>query len=403
MNNPKTILENMRRAKIERLLSSTPGGFLVSKGFRRFLCVITVVFSYIYLITLLVPAVNLDMIVYGTGTEPINLDELDSYKSFLWSLSQIIGWLSTLSPLILIASFLLLRTSMRRVTSLPDEYLDELEIANRDWAFKTGYLVIRRIGLLVAAALLVLKILAYNPSINLDDDGNRIREGVEASLYAIESYLASLTEYGSFNFYLNVIALMTYVAYSFPLILLAWRESKFPESLPAPKPVIPLKEISLIARKYFRRAALIGIAFVGWALVQVLGFYLNFNLDFPYLSNFLTYSGVIFYYLFIVVPYALFIYIWASIKTVEILKSAKRDNYNQGKNTGAAIGALLFFVITQLLGISIAILFSLLGVLSSGNGNPILVIFALGLAMIPTQVISFVFIRRLGKAEKAAE
>jgi TRAP-type mannitol/chloroaromatic compound transport system permease large subunit len=126
-------------------------------------------------------------------------------------------------------------------------------------------------------------------------------------------------------------------------------------------------------------------------------------LEFPYLSNFLTYSGVLFYSLFIVVPYALFIYIWASIKTVEILKAAKQDNYNQGKNTGTAIGALIFFVITQLLGISIAILFSLLGTSSRGEGNPIPVIFALGLAMIPSQVISFMFIRRLGKAEKAAE
>ena len=367
------------------------------------MCVIAVVFSYLYLFTLLVPAGKLAMIVYGTGTEPINLDELDSYKSFLWSLTQIIGWLGTISPLILISSFLLLRTSMRRVTSLPDEYLDELEIANRDWAFKTGYLVIRRIGLFVAAALLSLRILAFNPAIDLDDDGNIIREGLAASLFAVESYFASLTEYGSFNFYFNVIALMTYVAYSFPLILLAWRESKFPEALPEPKPVLPLGEISLIARKYFRRAALIGIAFVGLVVVQYLGLYLSFNFEFPYLSNFLTYSGALFYYLFIVVPYAMFIYIWASIKTVEILKSAKQDNYNQGKNTGAAMGALLFFVITQLLGISIAILFSLLGVLSIGNVNPILVTFALGLAMIPTQVISFVFIRKLGKEEKAAE
>ena len=402
MNSPKTILENMRRSRVERLLSSPPSGWLVSKGFRRFLCVIAVVFSYLYLFTLLVPAVNISMYVYGNGTEPINLDELDSYKSFLLSLSQIIGWVSVISPLILISSFLILRTSMRRVTSLPDEYLDELEIANRDWAFKTGYLVIRRIGLSVAAAFFILKILAYNPSINLDDDGNRIREGLEASLYAVESYLASLTAYGSFNFYFTVIALMTYVAYTFPLILLAWRESKFPEVVPVLKKVVPLGATRLVARKYFRRASLVGTLFIGWALIQVLGLYLALQFSFPYISNFLTYSGVLFFYLFIVVPYAMFVYIWASIKTVEILKAARQNNYNQGKNAGAAIGALIFFVITQLLGISIPILFSQIGRFSGGD-NPILIIFGLGLAMIPTQILSFVFIRRLGKEEELAD
>jgi hypothetical protein len=193
---------------------------------------------------------------------------------------------------------------------------------------------------------------------------------------------------------------MTYVAYTFPLILLAWRESKFPEAIPTLKKVIPLGTTRLIARKYFRRAALIGFAFIGWALVQILAMYLAVSFDFPYISNFLTYSGVLFFYLFIVVPYAMFVYIWASIKTVEILKTAKANNYNQGKNAGAAIGALIFFVITQLLGISIPILFSQIGRFSGGD-NPILIIFGLGLAMIPTQILSFVFIRRLGKEEKA--
>jgi len=39
----------------------------------------------------------------------------------------------------------------------------------------------------------------------------------------------------------------------------------------------------------------------------------------------------------------------------------------------------------------------------SGGDNPILIIFGLGLAMIPTQILSFVFIRRLGKEEELAD
>jgi hypothetical protein len=133
--------------------------------------------------------------------------------------------------------------------------------------------------------------------------------------------------------------------------------------------------------------------------IQFLGIYLAAEHSMPQLSNALTYSGVLFFFLFIAVPYAMFVYIWASIKTVEILKAARQNDYNQGKNAASAIGALVFFVITQLLGLSIPVLFSQLGNFSTGRGSPILAIFAIGLAMIPTQVLSFIFVRKLGKQQ----
>jgi hypothetical protein len=400
MNNPKTIIANMRRAKIERLLSTPPSGFLVSKGFRRFLCVVAVVFSYFYLFTILVPVQRLVDEHIRDGKGVINLDKLDSTQSFLWELASTINWVTYLTPLILLVSFLLLRTSMRRITSLPDEYLDELEIVNRDWAFKTGYLVVRRLGLAVTAVFLALWALSFSTNHDYDAEGNPIRTGLETVIFNFDRYLSGLTSTGSINFYFNSIALLTFVAYSFPLILLAWRESKFPEPMPELKKVLPLGATSLIARKYFRRVGIVAFAFIGYVSIQFLAMYLSAEHSLNQLSDFLIYSGWLFFFLFIAVPYAMFVYIWASIKTVEILKTARQNNYNQGKNAGAAIGALVFFVVTQLLGISIPILFSQVGNLSSGGGSPILAIFALGLAMIPTQVVSFIFIRRLGKAEK---
>jgi hypothetical protein len=161
MNNLQTIIANKRKAKIERLLSTPPSGFLVSKGFRRFLCVVAVVFSYFYLFTILVDVRRLIEEQIRDSKGVINLDKLDSTQSFLWELASAINWVTFLTPYILLGSFLLLRNSMRRITSLPDEYLDELEIANRDWAFKTGYLVVRRLGLAVTAAFIVLQALAF--------------------------------------------------------------------------------------------------------------------------------------------------------------------------------------------------------------------------------------------------
>jgi len=395
MNSPKTILENMRRARVERILSTPPTGLLVSRGFRRLLCVLAVVFSYIFFFTLLIPVSRIWETITDGG-HVVTMNALGPAQRFLLSVATFVGWAGTLAPLILLATFLFLRTSMRRVTSLPDEFLDEREIANRDWAFKTGYLVIRRVGFAVAAGFLVLKVLAFNPSIDLDDDGNRIREGLEANMFAFDTYLSSLTGMGAINFYFNMIGLLTYVAYTFPLILLAWRESKFTEVNAAPVNLVPLEGAAKIARQYFRRAGLVGSVFVGFVLFLSLGF------AFRPLGEFLTFSGALFLFFLVAVPYAMFVYIWASIKTVEILKAAKADNYNQGKYASASMGALVFFVITQLLGISIALIFTQLGNFS-GADNPILYLFVAGLAMIPAQAISFLFIRKLGNGQEAKD
>jgi hypothetical protein len=393
MNGPKMILENMRRARVERILSTPPSGLLVSRGFRRFLCVIAVVFSYIYLFTLLLPT----SVIWGeiTGGEKVlTVHELSDNQRFLITVATFIAWAGVLAPVILLATYLFLRNSMRRVTSLPDEFLDEREIANRDWAFKTGYLVIRRVGFVIAGIFLVLKIFAFNPSWDLDADGNRIRTGIEATLFQFDQYLASLTTSGAINFYFNTIALLTYVAFTFPLTLLAWRESKFSDSIPAPVSLAPLEGAAKIARRYFIMAGSVGSIFVGFILLMSVSFTIR-----P-LGEFLLFSGAYFLFFILAVPYAMFVYIWASIKTVEVLKAAKQNNYNQGKYATSAIGALIFFVITQLLGVSIVVLFSQIG--NSGRDNPLLLLICFGFAMIPTQAMSFVFIRRLGKGEKAA-
>lgn len=395
MKSPKTIIENIRRGKIERLLSSPPSGFLISRGFRRFLCVIAVVFSYLLFFSLLIPLSSLVSGISGPHNV-LSVNDLNPTQRLWLAVASFVGWAAYLAPVILLVAFLLLRTSMRRVTSLPDEYLDEREISNRDWAFKTGYLVIRRVGFAIALIFLALKVIAFNPSIVLDRDGNRIRTGIEAMMHNFDNYLVSLTTQGAINFYFSMFALLAYVAFSFPLILLAWRESKFQEVSPVAVGRVPLEGATQIAKQYFRRVGLVGGIFVGFTLLLSVGFI------FRPLGEFLTFSGVLFIFVFLAVPYAMFVYVWASVKTVAVLKAAKQNNYNQGRYAASAIGALVFFLITQLLGLSIAVIFSQIGRFS-GNDNPVQLVFILGLAMIPSQLVSFVFIRRLGKAENTAE
>lgn len=133
-----------------------------------------------------------------------------------------------LSGIIMISSFMLLRQSVRRITSLPDEYLDEREIENRDWAYRLGYLVVRRIGLFATVGLIVFSILvkfgSYSVTIDsiTDFPESPWRGAYQEASDFIRAYFA-LTPLENI---LMIMILLTYVAYSFPVILLAWREAK---------------------------------------------------------------------------------------------------------------------------------------------------------------------------------
>jgi len=392
MSRKTNILTNLRNARIERILSSAPGGLLVSRTFRRFLCVIAVLFSYLYLATLLIPAGLMLSIILTKGHAINSLAELNGSQMFLLVLEGILAYVRFLSPVILLVVFLLLRRSMRRVTSLPDQYLDEREIANRDWAFKTGYLVVRRIGFGAAIVFFVINVMGFTP-------GRGKYSPQEDSVIAVDNfnkYLISLVSNNAVGFVFTMVALLTYVAYSFPLILVAWRESKFSEPIPKPVVMMDPEGPAKLARQYFRRIIVIVSFIVAYTLITFSSFFVRA------FGNWLTFQGGLFYMIFAFVFYAMYVYIWASIKTVGVLNQTRRNKYNEGKDSAAALGALIFFVITQCLGV--ALLFAWPVVLSNPgiSANPIVLLFGLGLAMIPAQIISFLFIRRIGKA-KAAE
>ena len=384
MKTPKLFLADMRKAKIERLLSTPPSGFWISKGYRRTLSVVSVLLSYYYLITLLLPVSISEMLQNPLRADDgvLYLDDLDASENFIYEFANVLTGMGTFSPVILLTCLLLLRSSMRRITSLPDEYLDELEIVNRDWAFKTGYLVIRRVGLaLTVIGFSTLFILLVTRPRTWDwPSPKHPLQGIED---ALANYFDGLTDGGSLAFYFQVIGLLTYVAYAFPIILLAWRESKFNEPIPQVENLV-FKEAPVFVKQYLKRVLIV----VGGFIASIcIGWFV------PYAFM----NGLAIMAIILTAWFGLYVYIWSSIKTVEIIRAAK-------EKTSLSTLSLTFFVITQLLGISLGTIFVLITIVIPGqwNGNagqisPILVILLLGILMIPAQSLSVSFASKLSK------
>lgn len=399
MTSKPNVFGRMRNARIERILSTPPRGIMVSPWFRRFLSITAVVVSYLYLATLLVPMEKLWAAAFSEAM-PASLNDLDGTQMVLLFVLGVFGYVKFYGPTILLVTFLLLRRSMRRVTSLPDEYLDEREMANRDWAFRTGYLVIRRVGLALAAVFFFINALGYSP---VSGEFSK-QEDTVIAVKAFNEYLISLTsantdpELGltpnnAVIFYAHIIALLAYVAYSFPLILLAWREAKAKDVSPKPVRQPVIKKAKTFASDYFRRVFILLGLITSLVVIQIVGILLV-----PALGNWMLFTGGLIYSFIGIVAFGLYIYIWASVKTASSLLQARKNRYNQGSNAPASIGAVAFFTLTQALGISVAVNIVLGVTLPQVPGaaiTPIGVAMLLGLAMIPVQVLSVIFIRNL--------
>ena len=378
----ESLIASMRRSRIERILGNPPRGMLITGAFRKLLCIAAVLFSYIYFAFILIPRLDCSKSHCMTVTNPsaAQIWQLIFYVIFsllaLWALPIMLG------------AFLLLRRSMSRVTSLPDEYLDEREIANRDWAFRTGYIVVRRIGLGVAMVLAFLSALGYYPG------GGWSNTKSQAVLFVeqISAYVNALITNSPVTFFAQLIALLTYVAYSFPLVLLAWRESKVEQSEPIqPTYLQPVKSTNL-SRRYFIKIVVFLAVLIGAVALQFLGVLL------PSLGTWLILTPALFYLVFAWAGYGVYVYIWASRHSLNFLKKQKGLS-NRSIETRLA---WLFFVVTQALGVSLLAAFVAVATLSQThrNVNWIGLIFGIAFSMIPAQVLSFIFI---GKIQKTAQ
>jgi hypothetical protein len=288
--------------------------------------------------------------------------------------------------LLLIWSFFLLRISMRRVTFLPNEYLDELQITNRDWAFKSGYLVVRRIGLGIAIFFAFLATFGNEMVSFSAGNGPTVK-----AWRAFERYLSDLSTADPFGFYFKAFLLLAFVAYSFPIILLAWREARFPEAIPEVNEEKELSPREKTANFYFKV-----IKWLIICLAAVASLYTSPS-AFMALAPVLSFLLIpIFYW---VIPGALVLFVWASITTAKGIISAKRTGLASEQHKRWANISTMFLTVTLALGLLVGTTL-VTGVMNLVSeffpGIPILLMAVLaGLLMIPAQALSMTFYAKL--------
>ncbi len=291
-----------------------------------------------------------------------------------------------LALLFLIWSFILLRISMRRVNLLPNEYLDERQIANRDWAFKAGYLVVRRIGFAVALLFAFLAVF-----------GNEMAQSTAGysttakSFRALERYLSDLSMEDPFGFYFRGFLLLAFVAYSFPLILLAWREARFPEPVPEVREPKVLNPRETSAKFYYKAINWMGIFVSVGASMYISPALFMFTGPLIYL--------ILVLFVYVVIPGALVLFAWASITTAKGIRAARKVGLATDQNKRWANISTAFLALTLFIGIAVGTIMYI-GLSNMPYGFPVLgYALIIGLFMIPNQAISMAFYAKLKTKE----
>jgi len=382
----QSIIAELRSARIDRILAAKQSRVLTSPWMRRTLSLVAIISSYAVLATLLIPT------PYTISkTNRIYPDSELMDKNWIYDVRDTTQGLALL---LLIWSFVLLRISMRRVTLLPNEYLDELQITNRDWAFKTGYLVVRRIGLGVAIAFGFLAFVAPQLS------GFSAGYGPTPKAFrAFERYFSDLSTEDPLGFYFKAFLLLAFVAYSFPLILLAWREARFPESVPE---VVVNKTLTTEERKakfYFRTLKWMGY-FVGASASLCIS---------P--AIFMTFAHL-FYILLLplvywVIPGSVVLFVWASITASKGALAARKRGFTSELQKRWANLTSVFVTTTLILGMIVgSMMFIALSNMWRFPGpwlsGVLPTAFLAGILMIPAQSISMTYYAKLNNTEVAS-
>ena len=379
-----SLLAEIQTARVERILQAKQSRVLTSPWMRRTLSLVSIISSYLVMASLLIPT------PYTISKTNRIYADYDAMKGN-W-LFEFRDTTQGLALLLLIWSFILLRISMRRVTLLPNEYLDELQITNRDWAYKNGYLVVRRIGLGVTIFFAFLA--TFGNQMTSFSAGNG---PVVKGWRAFERYLTDLSVVDPFSFYFKAFLLLTFVAYSFPIILLAWREARFPEAIPEIEEEKQNSPKEKTANFYFK-----AIKWIVVCLAFVLSLYVSpkaFMALSPLLSILLV---PLFYW---VIPGALVLFVWASITTSKGIILARKVGFASAEHKRWANISTGFLTVTLALGLFVgtSLVVGIVGASAYSSilsGVPILLLAILaGLLMIPTQALSMTFYAKLKTKE----
>ena len=364
------------------MLEAKRRSLLTSPWMRRTLSLVAIISSYAVLATLLIPT------PYTISkTNRIYADHEAMKDNWLYDFRDTTQGFALL---FLIWSYVLLRISMRRVTLLPNEYLDELQITNRDWAFKTGYLVVRRVGLALA---LVFGFLAlFGRQLSGFSAGNG---PTPEAFRAFERYVADLSTQDPLGFYFKAFLLLAFIAYSYPLILLAWREARFPEAVPQTQDSQVAKALSTQAGKakfYFTALKWI---LLYMAVCASLGISPKVFMALGNLSGVLL--GPLIYW---VIPGSVVLFVWASITSSKGVFAARKAGFSSQQQRRWANLTTLFLTITLGLGLAVGCLmfFAVTNAwrqLGPEAGFVLPAAMICGLLMVPAQAAAMAFYAKL--------
>lgn len=283
------------------------------------------------------------------------------------------------SALVMLLSFGLLRQSVKRITSLPDEYLDEREIENRNWAYKLGYLVVRRVGLVVVLALGGLSLVFFLFARSQGELGVLFQTAAFSAnefKIVVNDFVKTYFAIDSLFALFVLLGLLTFTAYSFPVILLAWRESKHQQALePANNPG---PEFALMSKGYFRRLftalGLFVAAIVSARILPVPDVWGN---------------------LFVVsIFYAIYVYFWGLFNQIEAILIEKGLVKIQPRLLKPYRISLWLLVSSGLVGITVPM--SMLIELNTTHTLSVIP-FVAGLVLLAIHITAYLRIRKLGK------
>ena len=276
-----------KQARIERILNEPLTGPLARARTKKILAVLAVASSWVYFFTL----------------APGNYIELTFPGSYLM--------VRVLASIAMLTAFVLLRKSVRHITSVPAEYLDERQLSNRDWAYSAGYLVVRRVGLLLSIAFAGFMVMYtvwnqfYYATV---PTGSPVDPAAVAIYRNAVDYFKAYFAIDPLQASGSILLLLTYVAYSFPIILLAWRDAKSYDQSELLE--VELSQwLAILTRSYkgyFQR--------VTWILG---GVFLTFVSIYTMI---LASMSMGFWLLFGTVFYALYVYAWGMFQQWEAVK-----------------------------------------------------------------------------------
>ena len=352
----KKLIETIRSKRIERILNTPQTVLLGLPWTKRILSIVVVTgsWAYVFAITPLMPQTYV-------------------------SLEKIQGVIAVIT----FVAFLLLKLTVRRITSVPEQYLDERQLADRDWAFKMGYLVVRRVGLGVTTGLVVFSLYVFFAANDYSDFGTGFYSRRVQIIASWEKFIRAYFENEPVYGVLKLVALLTFVAYSFPVILLAWRDARY---LPIEAPVNHREQVSEYTKLYFKKLgklALFPVVFmvlVGIGNLGITGWVANFLLM-------LLFTGV---------GYGIYLYFWALFKQYDVISWIKAGVAD--KHTASKRHLLIaMFVATSLVGMAVPTLM-FLGA-SQTYWIPDLVNGAVytGLGLVFLQASAFVLMRGVGR------